>query len=73
MQFDALSEAGMREEHIYVEQFSGTKSARGRPAASKLPGYNASGCPQRRHRFGDRMQPVRGDRLVGQLRLAGGS
>ena len=43
MQFDALIEAGVKEEHIYFDQLSGTKSARERPALSKLLGYARDG------------------------------
>ncbi len=73
MQSDAFSEAGVRQEHIYFDQFSGTKLAQERPPTSKLLGYNASGYPQRRHRLGGRMQATRGGRLVERLSLAVGS
>lgn len=43
MQFDALIEAGVKEEHIYFDQLSGTKSARARPALSKLLDYARDG------------------------------
>lgn len=43
MQFDALLEAGVKEEHIYFDQLSGAKAARDRPALSKLLGYARDG------------------------------
>ncbi|MEW1823535.1 recombinase family protein [Arthrobacter sp. NPDC080031] len=43
MQFDALIEAGVKEEHIYFDQLSGAKSARERPALSKLLAYAREG------------------------------
>ena len=39
MQFDALTEAGVKEERIYFDQLSGSKSARERPALTKLLGF----------------------------------
>jgi DNA invertase Pin-like site-specific DNA recombinase len=43
MQFDALIEAGVPEERIYFDQFSGAKAARERPALSKLLAYARDG------------------------------
>ncbi|HEX9088880.1 MAG TPA: recombinase family protein [Arthrobacter sp.] len=43
MQFDALTDAGVKEEHIYFDQLSGAMSARERPALSKLLGYARDG------------------------------
>jgi hypothetical protein len=39
MQFEALIEAGVPEEHIYFDQLSGAKAARDRPALTKLLAY----------------------------------
>lgn len=43
IQFDTLLEAGVKEEHIYFDQLSGSKSARERPALQKLLGYARDG------------------------------
>lgn len=43
MQFEALIEAGVPEEHIYFDQLSGAKAARDRPALTKLLAYARDG------------------------------
>lgn len=43
VQFEALIEAGVPEEHIYFDQLSGAKAARERPALSKLLAYARDG------------------------------
>ncbi|NKR17174.1 hypothetical protein A5N17_06840 [Arthrobacter sp. D2] len=39
MQFDALIEAGVPEEHIYFDQLSGAKAAKERPGLTALMSY----------------------------------